>query len=79
MITFTVLSQNDVYGILGHTDNLEMLFLVIRMLLMNYYFDQEGFMSVIAKRIFGQAKPFHKVLIMASLFSVWTSVFVGNQ
>jgi len=79
MVVFTVLSQKDVYHILGDINNLETLFLLIGMLLMNYYFDREGFLPVIAKRIFGKAKPFYKVLWQVCFLSGLLSSLVTND
>jgi len=79
MVVFTVLSQKDVYSILGDINNLETLFLLIGMLLMNYYFDREGFLPVIAKRIFGKAKPFYKALWQVCFLSGLLASLVTND
>ncbi|XP_065909833.1 uncharacterized protein [Dysidea avara] len=79
MVVFTVLSQDDVYSILGDRNNLETLFLLIGMILINYYFDREGFLPVIAKRIFGRAKPFYKVLWQVCFLSGLLSSLVTND
>ena len=79
MVVFNVITQRDAYDTLGNKNNLETLFLLIGMLLMNYYFDRENFLPVIAKRIFGQGKPFYQVLWKVCLFSGVLSSLVTND
>ena len=79
MVVFNVITQQQAYDTLGKKDNLETLFLLIGMLLMNYYFDRENFLPVIAKRIFGQGKPFYQILWKVCLFSGILSSLVTND
>ena len=79
MVVFKVITQRQAYETLGKKDNLETLFLLIGMLLMNYYFDRENFLPVIAKRIFGQGKPFYQILWKVCLFSGVLSSLVTND
>ena len=79
MVVFNVITQQQAYDTLGNKNNLETLFLLIGMLLMNYYFDRENFLPVIAKRIFGQGKPFYQILWKVCLFSGVLSSLVTND
>ena len=79
MVVFHVITQQQAYDTLGNTDNLETLFLLIGMLLMNYYFDRENFLPIIARRIFGQGKPFYQVLWKVCLFSGVLASLVTND
>ena len=80
MVVFHVITQQQAYtDTLGNKDNLETLFLLIGMLLMNYYFDRENFLPIIARRIFGQGKPFYQVLWKVCLFSGVLASLVTND
>ena len=79
MVAFNVITQQHVYNTLGDKDNLETVFLLIGMLLMNYYFDRENFLPIIARRIFGQGKPFYQVLWKVCLFSGVLASLVTND
>lgn len=79
MVVFHVITQQQAYDTLGDKNNLETLFLLIGMLLMNYYFDRENFLPIIAKKIFGQGKPFYQVLWKACLFTGVLASLVTND
>ena len=79
MVAFNVITQQQAYDTLGNKNNLETLFLLIGMLLMNYYFDRENFLPIIAKKIFGQGKPFYQVLWKVCLFSGVLASLVTND
>ena len=79
MVVFHVITQQQAYDTLGDKNNLETLFLLIGMLLMNYYFDRENFLPIIARKIFGQGKPFYQVLWKVCLFSGVLASLVTND
>lgn len=56
LVVFGIISQDDAYNnVLGTMDDLQTLFLLIGMMLLSYYFDQEGMLPFLARKIFGKS------------------------
>ena len=83
MVVFGIISQDDVYNnVLGTMDNLQTLFLLIGMMLLSYYFDREGILPYLARKIFGksnQDRSFLFILWQVCLLSGVLSAFVTND
>ena len=83
MVVFGIISQDDVYNnILGTMDNLQTLFLLIGMMLLSYYFDREGMLPYLARKIFGkssQGRSFLSILWQVCLLSGLLSAFITND
>uniref|UniRef100_A0A1X7VK63 Citrate transporter-like domain-containing protein n=1 Tax=Amphimedon queenslandica TaxID=400682 RepID=A0A1X7VK63_AMPQE len=79
MVLFQIVSQNDVYAIQGHQDNLQTVFLLVGMMMLSYYYDREGILRVVMLRIFGENKPFLSILWKVCLMSAILSAFITND
>ena len=83
MVVFGIVSQDDVYNnVLGTMDNLQTLFLLIGMMLLSYYFDREGMLPFLARKIFGkssQNRSFFFILWQVCLLSGLLSAFITND
>ena len=83
MVVFGIVSQDDVYNnVLGTMDNLQTLFLLIGMMLLSYYFDREGMLPFLARKIFGkssQNRSFFFILWQVCLLCGVLSAFITND
>ena len=79
MVLFQIVSQNDVYAIQGHKDNLQTVFLLVGMMMLSYYYDREGILRVVMLKIFGENKPFRSILWKVCLMSAILSAFITND
>ena len=80
MVTFSILSQEQVYEVEGRHGNLQTLFLLVGVMLLAYYFDREGLLQLLALSIFGsQRSPMYTVLWKVCLLSAVMAAFITND
>ena len=79
MVIFTVVPQKQAFIVLGDTGNLQTLCLLLGMILLSYYYDREGLLRIAALWIFGQNKPFKRVLWKVCVLSAVLSAIITND
>lgn len=79
MILCHVVTQDEVYWIESELGNMKTIFLLVGMMIISYYFDREGVLSLISLWIFGDRKPFKWILWKVCLLSAIMSAFVTND
>jgi len=79
MIVSHVVTQRETYWIESELGNMKTIFLLVGMMIISYYFDREGVLSLVSLWIFGNNKPFQQVLWKVCLLSAVMSAFVTND
>ena len=79
MVVCHVVTQEEVYWIEAELGNMKTIFLLVGMMILSYYFDREGVLSLISLWIFGRNKPFKTILWKVCLLSAVMSAFVTND
>lgn len=81
MVVFNVVTQEGVYVIEGEKGNLQTLYLLIGMMLLSYYFDREGLLTIISLKIFGKASnsSFSSILWKVCVLTAVLSAFITND
>lgn len=79
MVVFNIVTQSEVYEIEGELGNLQTMFLLVGMMILSYYFDQEGLLRIVSLWIFGTNKPFWTILWKVCLLSAALSAFITND
>ena len=79
MVIFNIISQDEIYAIEGKMGNLQALFLLVGMMMMSYYFDREGLLSMVALYVFGENKPLKTVLWRVCLLAGIMAAFITND
>lgn len=79
MVLTLVLTQTNVYEILGEQDNLQTLCLLLGMMLFAQYLEREGLMSLILERIIQPKRSFYAILWVICLISALLSSVITND
>ena len=81
MVVFNVVNQAQVYSIEGEKGNLQTLYLLIGMMILSYYFDREGLLTIISLKIFGKTSnsSFRSVLWKVCVLTAALSAFITND
>ncbi len=81
MVVFNVVNQTQVYVIEGEKGNLQTLYLLIGMMLLSYYYDREGLLTIISLRIFGKSTnaSFKTILWKVCILTALLSAFITND
>lgn len=81
MVVFNVVNQTQVYLIEGEKGNLQTLYLLIGMMLLSYYFDREGLLTILSLKIFGEASnsSFKSILWKVCILTALLSAFITND
>lgn len=81
MVVFNVVTQEGVYVIEGEKGNLQTLYLLIGMMLLSYYFDREGLLTIISLKIFGTTSnsSFSSILWKVCVLTAVLSAFITND
>ena len=79
MVVFVVVPQDQVYHVVGSQENIQTLFLLLGMMIMSYYYNREGLLKVVALWIFGQGKPFYRILWKVCVITAIFSAIITND
>jgi Na+/H+ antiporter NhaD/arsenite permease-like protein len=79
MVVTRVLTQDDVYEILGHRDNLRTIFLLLGMMLLSQYFEREELIKNFLHLILRQGISFWNMLWRISLITFIVSALFTND
>ena len=81
MVVFNVVNQTQVYTIEGEKGNLQTLYLLIGMMLLSYYFDREGLLTIVSLKIFGRStnSSFRSILWKVCIVTALLSAFITND
>ena len=79
MVVFNIINQPQVFRTLGESDNLQTLFLLVGMMILSYYFDREGILTIISVKMFGKSLSLRKILWRVCLLSAVLSAFITND
>ena len=79
MVVFNVINQPQVFRTLGESDNLQTIFLLVGMMIISYYFDREGVLTIISVKMFGKSLSLRKILWKVCLLSAVLSAFITND
>ena len=81
MVVFNVVDQNQVYAIEGERGNLQTLYLLIGMMLLSFYFDREGLLTIVSLKIFGKTSnlSFGSILWKVCVLTALLSAFITND
>lgn len=79
MVAFHVVKQPDVYRIEGEMANLQTIYLLIGMMVLSYFFDREGLLTILSVKIFGQSLSLRKILWRVCVLSAALSAFITND
>ena len=79
MVLFHVVNQNQAYRTEGAKDNLQTIFLLIGMMVISYYYDREGLLTILSKRIFGNNVSLRRLLWKVCVLSAVLSAFITND
>lgn len=79
MVLFVIVPQEEVYHILGEEGNLQTLCLLIGMMILSYYYDREGLLSMLVLRIYGKNKLFRHILWKVCVLSAILSAVITND
>ena len=81
MVVFNVVDQNQVYAIEGERGNLQTLYLLIGMMLLSFYFDREGLLTIVSLKIFGKTSnsSLGSILWKVCVLTALLSAFITND
>lgn len=81
MVVFTIVTQTEVYEIMGRKGNLQAISLLVGMMLLSYYFDREGLLRLIGLWIFGKDpnRPFKFILWKVCILTAVMAAFITND
>ena len=81
MVVFQIVTQTEVYEIVGKKGNLQAICLLVGMMLLSYYFDREGLLRLIGLFIFGKdpKRPFRLILWKVCILSAVMAAFITND
>ena len=79
MVIFHVVKQPDVYRIEGKTANLQTIYLLIGMMVLSYFFDREGLLTILSVKMFGRSLSFRNILWRVCALSAALSAFITND
>ena len=79
MVLFNVVNQNQAYRTEGLLDNLQTIFLLIGMMVISYYYDREGLLTILSKRVFGNNVSLRRLLWKVCVLSAVLSAFITNM
>ena len=79
MVIFNVVPQDQVYHVLGERGNLQAICLLVGMMMLSYYYDHEGLLSVVALWIFSKGKKFRHILWRVCILSAVMSAILTND
>ena len=79
MVISRVLTQDQVYKILGEHDNLQTLYLLIGMMILSYFFEREGIIQALLIKSFKADQPFSRILWKTCVMSGALAAFVTND
>lgn len=79
MVITTVITQDQVFAIVGNKGNLQTICLLLGMMFLSYYYDREGLLYILTLWIFGTKKPFRYVLWKICVLSAVLSATISND
>ena len=80
MVIFNVVGQMEVYDIQAELGDMQTIFLLVGMMMLGYYYDREGLLSLIALKIFGEGQqPLRNILWRICLLSAVMSALITND
>ena len=79
MVVTLVLSQDEVYAILGEKDHLQTLCLLLGMMMFAFYIEREGLLSFFLKPIMKTERSFYAILWLICLMSGVLSALITND
>lgn len=79
MVLFHVINQPRVYQIEGESSNLQTIFLLIGMMILSYYFDREGLLTILSVKMFGKSFQLRNILWRVCVLSAVLSAFITND
>ena len=79
MVLFHVVNQNQAYRTEGAKDHLQTIFLLIGMMVISYYYDREGLLTILSKRVFGNNVSLKRLLWKVCVLSAVLSAFITND
>ena len=79
MVCTLVLTQEDIYEILGEQDNLQTLCLLLGMMLFAQYLEREGMMGLILERVMDSKRSLYSILWIICLISAFLSSLITND
>ena len=79
MVVFTVISQEEVFCILGQNDNLQTLCLLLGMMMFGYYLEREGLLSYLLTRLLHKNRSFNLILWLLCLMTAALSALITNN
>ena len=79
MVAFTVISQKEVFCILGQEENLQTLCLLLGMMMFGYYLEREGLLSYLLTPLLNKNRSFYLILWLLCLISAGISALITND
>ena len=79
MVVFTVISQEEVFCILGQKDNLQTLCLLLGMMTFGYYLEREGLLSYLLTPLLNKNRSFYLILWLLCLMTAGISALITND
>lgn len=79
MVLLQVISQDEVFCILGERENLQTLCLLLGMMMFAYYLDREELLSYLLRPLLKEGRSFYAILWLICLLSAFLSSLITND
>ena len=79
MVVTTVISQSDVYQVIGETNNLKTIFLLWGMMIISLYFEREQLIDQLLRKLFPLGLAFHWCLFRLSVIDSLLAALFTND
>ena len=79
MVSLQVISQDEVFCILGERENLQTLCLLLGMMMFAFYLDREELLSYLLRPLMKQGRSFYAILWFVCFLSAFLSALITND